>query len=90
MALSELGQQLSNGNPEGSSYGQSATDLIGFYGVTPVAQQSGSAQAALATTAAVTTGGYMFATSAQADGAITLLNEIRSCLVDLGLIKGSA
>lgn len=31
---------LSYTDPDGSSYGQSATDLISFYGVTPVAQQA--------------------------------------------------
>jgi hypothetical protein len=51
-----------------------ATDKIGFYGVTPVAQPSGATQAA-ATDAA----------STQA-----LANALRTALVNLGLIKGSA
>ena len=29
-------KQLSDGNPGGSGLGQSATDLISFYGITPV------------------------------------------------------
>lgn len=32
------GRQLSDDNPSGTSLGQSTTDLISFYGVTPVAQ----------------------------------------------------
>jgi hypothetical protein len=54
-----------------------------------IAQPSGSAQAALATTAATTGAATYGLTSAQANGVITLLNEIRSSLVNLGLIKGS-
>lgn len=91
--------------------GQSASDLIGFYGATPLAQQAGSAQAAVTTvtdgstgTAAATngiqplTGTYnstllinSIATLAQLGNAnAALINEIRQCLVDLGLIKGAA
>ncbi|MBO6755471.1 MAG: hypothetical protein JJ902_04040 [Roseibium sp.] len=33
-------KQLSDGNPAGTSLGQSATDKISFYNATPVAQQS--------------------------------------------------
>jgi hypothetical protein len=33
-------KQLSDGNPGGTGLGQSATDLISFYGVAPVAQAS--------------------------------------------------
>lgn len=35
-----LVRQLSNDNPDGSLFGQNATDLIGFYGAAPVAQQA--------------------------------------------------
>ncbi len=31
-------KQLSDANPGGSGLGQSATDLISFYGVTPIVQ----------------------------------------------------
>jgi hypothetical protein len=33
-----IGEYLGNGNPDGSSFGSSATEKISFYGVTPVAQ----------------------------------------------------
>ncbi len=33
-------KQLSDANPGGSGLGQSATDLISFYGITPVVQAS--------------------------------------------------
>ena len=35
-----IGQQLSDMNSQGTSLGQSATDLISFYGATPLAQQT--------------------------------------------------
>lgn len=40
---------LSDGNPDGSTFGQNSTDLISFYGATPVARPSAI------TTVAVTT-----------------------------------
>ncbi len=73
----------------GTTLGQSAADLIGFYGTTPVAQRSGSAGAAVTTTASTTTTPYGYGAAAQADGIVTLLNEIRAALVALGLMKGS-
>lgn len=38
--------QLTNGDPDGTSFGQSTSDLITFYNGTPVVQPSGNAQAA--------------------------------------------
>lgn len=46
-SVSSAVKQLSDGNANGTVLGQSATDLIGFYNQTPVAQQSGSSQASL-------------------------------------------
>lgn len=74
-----------------------------FYGASPITQPSGSTQAAVATTAittaaiTTTTNAYGYATTTQAndvaavaDGARTLVNQLRADLVTLGLIKGSA
>lgn len=72
-----------------------------FYGASPIAQPSGSTQAAIATTvittAATSTTPYGFATITQAnnvaiiaDACRTLVNQIRTDLITLGLIKGSA
>lgn len=82
--------QLSRGNPLGTVLGQSSSDKIAFHGATPVAQRSGSAQAAVATTGATNTTPYGFTTAAQADAIVTLVNEIRTVLVNAGLMKGSA
>ena len=54
-----------------------------------IAQPSGSAQAAVATTAATTGAATYGLTSAQMNGVVTLLNGMRTALVNLGLIKGS-
>ena len=80
-------KQISDGNPDGTVLGQSAADLIAFYNATPVSQRSGSAQAAVATTAPTNTSPYGFS-QAQAAQILALLNEIRATLVGLGLMKG--
>jgi hypothetical protein len=80
-------RQLSDGNPDGTVLGQSPSDLISFYNVTPVAQRSGPAQAAVPTTAPTNSTPFGFS-QAQAQAIITLLNEIRTTLVATGLMKG--
>jgi len=35
-----IGKQLSDDNSSGTCLGQNATDLISFYGATPIAQQT--------------------------------------------------
>ncbi|MFZ5989429.1 MAG: hypothetical protein ACOYWZ_20225 [Bacillota bacterium] len=80
---------LDNGNPDGTVLGQSTTEKISFYGVTPIVQRSGAAQGTFTTTM-TSTSPWGFATSTAADAAVALLTEIRAALVALGLIKGSA
>lgn len=83
------GKQISDGNPSGTSLGQSVSDLVSLYGVTPVAQRGGASQAAVGTTAATATTPYGFTTSTQANAVVTLVNELRAALVALGAIAGS-
>jgi hypothetical protein len=83
-------KHLSDGNPDGTVLGQSVTDKISLYNVTPIVQRSGAAQAAVATTGATNTTPYGFTTAAQADAIVTLVNELRAALVALGAIKGGA
>lgn len=74
-------QQLSDGNPDGSTFGQTG-DLISFYGVTPIAQRALAAQAtSLVGTASST------AIDTLTKAAII---EIMNTLAALGLWKGSA
>lgn len=81
-------QYIDDLNTDGTVVGQTAAALVAFHGATPVAQASGSAQAAVVTTTP-TTSAYGY-TLAQATAVLTLLNEIRSVLVAKGLMKGSA
>lgn len=86
---------------DGYSVGQSASDLVGFYGASPVDQPSGAAQAAVTDSSAGTaytdtgiaalTGTYNSTVLANAIATLAAQgNAIRSALVELGLIKGSA
>lgn len=70
-------KQLSDGGSEGVVLGQSATDKVALFGATPVVQPAATAQSAI-TAGATTT------------STIALLIEIRTALVNLGIIKGAA
>lgn len=66
-------KQLSDSNPSGTLLGQSATDLVGFYGLTtPIAQP------------VVTAPNTATATTTINELAIT---RLRTALVNLGLIR---
>ena len=84
-----IGKQLSDANPDGTSLGQSITDKVSLYGVTPIAQRTSANQATVTTTAATTTTPWGYATSTQANAIVTLVNELQAALVALGAIKGS-
>lgn len=70
---------------------RSASAKQAFFGSTPTAQPAATNQAAVLTSPAVSVSAtqWGFATSAQANGLVTLVNQLRSDLVSLGLIKGS-
>lgn len=69
-----MSQTIARPTDDGLKIGEAVTDKVGFFGVTPVVQQAAAGQAA-ATDAAT---------------ALTLANAMRTALVNLGLIKGSA
>ena len=95
--LSVAGAATLNGNV---AVGNAITDTVGFYGATAVAQQAAAAQTAVtAETDLPAAGAGASASYTQAEvtaaienihDLIALTNEIRQCLVDLGLIKGAA
>lgn len=62
-----------------------------FFGVTPVVRPTSTLQAAAASTAPVSISAtqWAFASSAQAQAVLTLVNQLRAELVTLGLITGS-
>lgn len=63
-------KQLSDLNPGGTGLGQSTSDLISFYGVTPVVQQSSTALATITTTTSI----------------LALVNKLVDFLVTNGLV----
>lgn len=74
----------------GTKIGTSTSQKIGFYNATPIAQRANSSQAVVSTDISTQTTPYGYATQAQADGIVTLVNELRAALVAVGLIKGSS
>lgn len=83
-------EYLGTNGSGGVCIGKSATeDKVAFFAATPVVQPTSASQAAVTTTAATTSTPWGFSTSTQADAIITLVNQMRSDLVTLGLIKGS-
>ena len=106
-------RHLTNRDADGTTLGYNSSDLVGFYGATPIAQPSATAQSALAAatitdgstgTAAATngiaalTGTYnstllinaIATMTAQINANSALLAAIRTAMVNLGLMKGSA
>lgn len=78
------------GSTTGTKFGTATTEKLSFHNATPTVQRAGAAQAQVATTGSTTTTPYGYTTSAQADGIVALLNEIRAVLVEKGLMKGSS
>jgi len=75
-------KQLSDGGPDGALVGQSRSDLVAFYGTTPISQRAAAAQA----TSLLST-----ASSTAIDTATkAALIEIMNTLAALGAWKGSA
>lgn len=77
-----IGKQLSDANPDGTAMGQSTTDKISFYGVTPVVQRALATQAA----SVVSATSFISVTSNLA----AFCAEVAATLTGLGLWKGSA
>lgn len=77
---------LGDGNPDGVSFGKATTNKLSFYGLTPVVQPSGAAQAAV-TTGTPTTLSEVITIQTSI---VAFVNKLRTDLVALGLWKGSA
>jgi hypothetical protein len=88
-----------NLHPDGVLIGSAATEKVGFHGKVPVVQSSGAAQAAVVATSTDGVAGSaadVAALAAEAEkigddsrAAITLVNALRTALVDHGIIAGS-
>ena len=81
-------RQLSDGNSQGQKLGQSATDLVGFYGVTPVVQPSQpSTHSVSTTTAGSATGVFVNTTFPGASGSSNYtIGDIVTALKAIGVL----
>ena len=86
--------QVSNGNPDGTTVGQSASDLVAFHGSTPCDQAAvvtsvTTTGVVMTTAAGGTTTHYGFATAVQGDAVISNVNAIIALLKEKGLMASS-
>ncbi len=86
-------------SPDGVQYGRSATDLVGFYGTSPIAKPVGAAQGALTDSSVGVASSVIAPLTATYNSVLIVAaiaslaaqgNAIQAALVSLGLIKGSA
>jgi hypothetical protein len=98
-ALTLGNNDIVSGTGAGTKIGTSASQKLGFFDKTPVVQPAAANQAALTNSTGGTADGTLAAVSGTGDDADinnnftelhTLLTEIRTALVNLGLIKGAA
>lgn len=91
-------EYIGMGMDDGMVVGRTTSDKVGFWGGTPIVQPAHTSQSAVATTALttitdiVTTASVVGAFSsvvARVTALITLVNQMRSDLVNTGLLKGS-
>ncbi len=83
-------QYIGGESQDGWIVGTTTSVAGGFFGITtPVTQPTSANQAAVATTVPSSTQVGYTLTSAQSTAIITLVNQLRSDLVSLNLIKGS-
>ncbi len=80
-----IGKQLSDGNPDGTSLGQSATDLISFWGADPVVRGANIADATNTTTTTSTT----TALTTDLDSLRSKFNTLLARLETMGLLASS-
>ena len=78
-------EYIGNGNSSGTVIGRTATETIGFFGTTPVAQQSVAATAAPAIDPTVSGSALVASIHSIAIGAASVANANRTLLTNLGL-----
>lgn len=79
---------LGDNGPDGMAMGTGTSEKIAFYGTTPVTQQASADLATVAT--AASSASFASDQAAVVNDLVAAVNEIRSCLVNLGLHKGAA
>lgn len=78
-------RQLSDGRPDGNVLGQSASDLIAFYGGTPSARLNFSTTLSLSVTIDAS-GNFVFKSSEAFNELLARINNIENKLHTLGLV----
>lgn len=83
--------QLSKFCPDGTILGQSASDKVSFYGATPVVQLAAGSgkQVAAGTTASTTSSPAGYTTTTQATNIAVLVDQMRTIMVNMGLMVGT-
>ena len=69
--------QAFDGNPDGGQIGKNTASLVGFYGVTPVAQRAYTGSVHLSST--------LTSSATFTDAHLAALNEVQKTLVALGI-----
>ena len=85
-------KELGDGGPDGTRLGNTSTELVGFWGKTPVDQFAVTTTALTTITEIVTTAsmtGAINAIVARVDSLSAFAYQLRSDLVEIGIIKGS-
>lgn len=77
-------EEIGKDQRDGILIGKTSSALVGFFGTSPVAQQSTAT--AVATTAATSTNAWGFSGSTQANAIVTAVNACLTALKNLGLI----
>jgi hypothetical protein len=87
--VSSTKEYVGNDSPDGMVIGRDAADKVSFHGAAVVAQRAhANQQAAPAGGTGAAAGGYD--TAGNRDIMINLVNEMRTVLIEKGLMKGSA
>lgn len=94
-------RELTDKSPDGTRIGQSTSDLVAFFGSTPISQRASAALTATTSLLAMTGASMVANSTATVSGVFgfnstmqaqftDLLIELRAALVALGLHKGGA
>ena len=77
---------IGDNNPDGCTVGQSSTTKVGFHGAAAV---QAALVAAVAATGSSNSSPYGYTTAAQADAIVTLVNAMRTALINHGIMAAS-
>ena len=77
---------LGDNNPDGNTVGRTGTDKAGFHGA---AATQAALVAAVAATGASNSSPYGYTTAAQANDLVTLVNAMRTALINHGIMAAS-